>query len=163
MCSLWQLCTLMQMSWLKFFACFFLRFHLQPACFVCMSIVFNVFLHFVCCIFSWLSRLWTVWLSVAVQLKVETTCSRESSAVFTARRYANAVLAVALVSVCLSVSLSQIRVLSKWLNKSSWFLVLSHTVLLRNSGTTKNNGTSLWNFVLNSSCLHRLHRVGLHL
>jgi len=64
------------------------------------------------------------------------------------------VLAMAL---CLSVSvcLSQVGVLSKRMNESSWVLVweLPSTypaVLKRNSGIFNNKGTSLWKFIQNS-------------
>jgi len=62
------------------------------------------------------------------------------------------VLAMAL---CLSVCacLSQVGVLSKRMNASSLggaSFHPSYTVLKGNSGISKNNGTSFWNFVLNS-------------
>ena len=67
------------------------------------------------------------------------------------------VLAIALcLSVCLFVCLSQVGVLSKRLNESSWFFDveasfhLSYTVLQGISGIYKDKGTSLWNFVPNS-------------
>ena len=59
-------------------------------------------------------------------------------------------------SVRLYVCLSQVGVLSKRLNESSWFFDkrasfhLSYTVLKRNSNISKNKGTILWNFVPNS-------------
>jgi len=67
---------------------------------------------------------------------------------FNARCYASAVLAMALCP-----CLSQLGVLSKRMNESSWFLACelpSYTVLKGNSVISINKGTSLWNFVLNS-------------
>ena len=67
---------------------------------------------------------------------------------FTARCYAYAVLAMGLCP-----CLSQLGVLSKRMNESSWFLACelpSYTVLKGNSVISINKGTSLWNFVLNS-------------
>ena len=64
------------------------------------------------------------------------------------------VLAMAL---CLSVSLSKVGVLLKWLNESVLFLAreLPWTYstlhcITKNSGSSKNNSTSLWNFAQNS-------------
>ena len=62
-----------------------------------------------------------------------------------------------------SVCPSQVGVLTKWLNESSWFFTflpgasfhLSYTVLKGNSVISKNKGTSLWNFVLNSGKFRR--------
>ena len=55
------------------------------------------------------------------------------------------------------VRLSQVGVLSKRLDESSWLLACelpsvhpSYTVLKGNSVISKSKGTSLWNFVLNS-------------
>jgi len=57
-----------------------------------------------------------------------------------------------------SVRLSQVGVLSKRLNESSWFVArelpstrpIVYIVLKGNSVISKNKGISLWNFVLNS-------------
>jgi len=69
-----------------------------------------------------------------------------------ARRYASA--GASRVSVCLSVSvsLSQVGVLSKQMDESNWFwrgssFHLSYTVLKGNSSNFRNKGTSFWNFV----------------
>jgi len=72
--------------------------------------------------------------------------------IFTARCYASAVLAMGL---CLSVCPSQVGVLSKRMNESSWLLACElpstrYTVLKGKSVISRNKGTSLWNFVLNS-------------
>jgi len=64
----------------------------------------------------------------------------------------------AVVKTCLRpwLCLSQVGVLPKRLNESSWFFGTwasfhpSYTVLKGNSFTSKKKGTSLWNFVLNS-------------
>ena len=58
------------------------------------------------------------------------------------------------VSVCLSVCLSQVIVLSKWVNELSCFgmvasLYPSYTVLKGNSAISNNKYTSLWNFAPN--------------
>jgi len=70
---------------------------------------------------------------------------------FTVRCYASAVLAMAL---CPSVCPSQVGVLLKRLNESSWFLACElstrPTLLKGNSVISKNKGTSLWNSVLKS-------------
>jgi len=68
--------------------------------------------------------------------------------IFTAQRYASAVLAIALcLSVCLSVCLSQVGVVSKRMNESTWvfwhksFLRLILHRVLRKFGYLQNNGT----------------------
>ena len=63
-----------------------------------------------------------------------------------------------------SVCLSQVGVLSKRLNESSWFLACelpSYTVLKGNSVISKNKGTSLWNFVLNSGLRKFCHGISI--
>jgi len=94
--------------------------------------------------------------------------SRVDAAVFTARCHASAVLAMALcLSVRPSVCPSQVGVLSKRLNESSWFLACelpsarSYTVLKGNSVISKNKGTSLWNFFLNSGLRKFRHGVSI--
>ena len=77
-----------------------------------------------------------------------------------ARRYASAGTSHGPVSVrlcvCLSVCLSQVGVLSKRMNESSWFFGTGasfdprFTVLKGNSDISKNNYTSLWNVLQNS-------------
>jgi len=71
-------------------------------------------------------------------------------------------------SVCLSVCLclSQVGVLSKQLNKSSWSMVRElpssyPTQLQGNSGIFKNKGTSLWNFVPNSGLRKFCFRISI--
>jgi len=87
--------------------------------------------------------------------------------VFTARCYASAVLAMGL-CMCPFVRLSQDGVLSKRMNESSWFLAcellsirLYYTVLKGNSVISKNKGTSLWNFVLNSGLRKFRHGISI--
>ena len=60
--------------------------------------------------------------------------------------------------------LSQVGVLSKRLNESNWFLATFHpsyTVLKGNSVISKNKGTSLWNFVLNSELRKFRHGISI--
>jgi len=62
--------------------------------------------------------------------------------------------------------LSQVGVLLKRLDESSWFwhvsfLHPSYTVLKGNSFTSKNKGTSLWNFVLNSGLIKFCHGISI--
>jgi len=87
-----------------------------------------------------------------------------TNSLLSARRYASSgtshdpVSSICL-SVCLSVCvcLSQVGVLSKRMNESSWLLawelpiIYPTNFLKENSGISKNKGTSLWNFVPNSS------------
>ena len=73
-----------------------------------------------------------------------------------ARRYASAGTSHAPVSVRLSVS--QVGVLLKRLNESGWFLA-RELPSQGNSGTFKNKGTSVWNFVQN--CRLRKFRHGI--
>jgi len=78
-----------------------------------------------------------------------------------ARRYASAATSYGPVSVCLC--LSQVGVLSKRMNESSWFLLweLPFTVLKRYSCISKNKGASLWNFVPNSGLRKFLHVISI--
>jgi len=79
--------------------------------------------------------------------------------VFTARCYASAVLAMGMCPYLSVDCLSQVGVLSKRWNESSWFW---HTSFLppvlhcvkRKFGYLQKKGTSLWNFVLNSGLRH---------
>ena len=58
---------------------------------------------------------------------------------------------------CLSVSQSQVGILSKWMDVSSWFFGmqasfdLSYSVLQGNSDICRNKDSGQWNFVLNST------------
>ena len=104
----------------------------------------------------WQSRPRLAWLVGRLSTRPVST-----AAIFTARCYASAVLATDLCpTVCLC--LSQVGVLSKRLNESSWFFGIwasfhpSYTVLKGNSDISKNNGTSVWNFVLKSG-LRKFH------
>jgi len=57
---------------------------------------------------------------------------------------------------------SQVGVLLKRLNESSWFLACeSYTVSNGNSVISKNKGTSLWNFVLNSGVRKFRHGISI--
>jgi len=64
-----------------------------------------------------------------------------------------------------SVCPSQVGVLLKQINESSWFLACelpstrSYTVLKGNSVISKNKGTSIWNFVLNSGLRNFRHSI----
>ena len=94
---------------------------------------------------------------------VQPVVGQWAPSIFTARCYASAVLAMAL---CLSVRPSQVGVLLKRLNESSWFWHVSflppilHCVK-RKFGYLKNNGTSLWNFVLNSGLRKFRHGISI--
>jgi len=66
--------------------------------------------------------------------------------------------------VSVSVRLSQVGVLLKRPNESSWFLACFHpsyTVLKGNWVISKNNGTFLWNFVLNSGLRKFRHGISI--
>jgi len=81
-----------------------------------------------------------------------------------ARRYASVGTSCSPVSVS-RLCMPQVGVLSKWMDESGWFLAwelsfdLSYSVLLGNSGTFKNKGTSRWNFTPNSGHRKFCHSI----
>ena len=82
--------------------------------------------------------------------------------VFTARCYASAVLAMGLcLSVCPSVRHKSVSYRNDWTNRAvfgMWAFFHPSYVLKGNSIISKNKGTSLWNFVLNSG-LQKLQKI----
>ena len=70
-------------------------------------------------------------------------------------------------AMCLCLCLSQVGVLSNWMNGLIWlfgmkaFFNQSYTVLQGISGIYKNKGTSLWNFFLNSGLRKFRHGISI--
>ena len=95
---------------------------------------------------------------VVIRLLISCVSSVAISFIITARCYASAVLAMGLCrSVSVSVRLSQLKSVfyrNGWTNRAGFWRVSffhpSYTVLKGNSVISKNKGTPLWNFVLNS-------------
>jgi len=85
--------------------------------------------------------------------------------IFTARCYASAVLAMGLcvrVRRCPSVtSRCSIETAERIELVFAWFFHPSYTVLKGNSVVSKNKGTSLWNFVLNSGLEKFRHGISI--
>jgi len=115
-------------------------------------------------------------LSIALQLQQYTIVRVTIQAVnfirlvviLPAQRYASAGTSYGPVSVCLSVSLSQVGVLSKGMNGLIWFWhggffrPVLHCVLRKFRYLQyRSKGTSLWNFVLNSGLRKVRHGMSI--
>jgi len=110
----------------------------------------KILLHILAC---WPGTTVAKYLKFVLQIQLIKVIPLESTSFYPRNAMLARVLAMAL---CLSVCLSQVGVLSKRLNESSWFFGMwaslhpSYTVLKGNSVISKTKRTSLWNFVLNS-------------
>jgi len=120
------------------------------------------------CFIQCTSAVWQLWLNeYATSRYVIIFGTHSIPRVSNARCYASAVLSMALcLSVRLSVRHKSVLYRNGWTNRAGFWHVsflppVLHSVLKGNSVISKNKGTSVWNFLLNSGLTKFRHGISI--